>query len=268
MTLPAGSSDVLVRANGLGKRYQRLHQKPMLFRDLVLLGKRRGTREDFWALRGVSFELNRGETVGVVGSNGSGKSTLLSLVAGTSFPSEGSISVRGRISLLLELGAGFHGDMTGVENILVNAAILGIEPGEIRKAVDEIVAFAELEKAIDTPVRFYSSGMLARLGFAIAVHLRPDILLVDEVLAVGDLAFQAKCMRHIETLRASDAAILVVSHAIETLRKISNRVMWVQDGALRDLGEPHTVLDAYLAEQASRAVPPAADVAGALPTSR
>ncbi len=243
-------STAVVRARGLGKRYQRLHQKPMLFRDLVTLGRRRGTREDFWALRDVSFDLNRGETVGVVGANGSGKSTLLTLVAGTSFPSEGSVSVRGRISLLLELGAGFHGDMTGIENIMVNAAILGIRAAEIRTSVEEIVAFAELEKAIDTPVRFFSSGMLARLGFAIAVHLRPNLLLVDEVLAVGDAAFQAKCMRHIQRLRDSDATILVVSHAVETVRQMCNRVMWIQEGSLRAIGDPSTVLDAYLADQA------------------
>jgi ABC-type polysaccharide/polyol phosphate transport system ATPase subunit len=196
-------------------------------------------------LRDVSFEIHEGETFGVVGANGSGKSTLLSLVAGTSFPNEGSISTRGRISVLLELGSGFHGDMSGEENIIVNAGLLGARIDEARALMKQIVAFAELENFIDTPIRHYSSGMLARLGFSIAIHISPHIIVIDEVLAVGDIAFQAKCMKEIERMKSEGTTIVIVSQSPDVIQRVCGRALWLDDGRTRLLGEAAEVAEAY-----------------------
>ena len=239
---------LIMRFAGVGKSFRRFDYQPFLLRNLLLriTGRAHKARE-FWPIRNVSFDIRRGETVGVVGQNGSGKSTLLRLMAGACYPSEGTISVRGRIAPLLALGAGFHPDMTGRECVEVNGTALGLTRSEIRDRMDQILHFAELVDFLDTPVRYYSSGMLARLGFSVAVHTDPDLLLVDEVLSVGDHAFQQKCLQRIQDIRASGTTILFVSHDADTVERLCDRVLWLREGHLLRDGNPKTVLAEYLA---------------------
>ncbi|MEQ1822705.1 MAG: ABC transporter ATP-binding protein [Fimbriimonadaceae bacterium] len=211
----------------------------------ALLWFRRKRVERLEVLKGVTFNLNRGETVALVGRNGAGKSTLLSLIARVYKPSSGTIAVEGRVAPLLELGAGFHPDLTGLENIQFNGVILGLTRKELAKRVDRIVAFAELENHIDTPVRTYSSGMMARLGFAIAAHVDADIMIVDEVLAVGDYAFEEKCYQKIEEFRANGGSILFVSHNFESIYRVADRCVWMKDGVVAMEGDPRDVVAAY-----------------------
>jgi lipopolysaccharide transport system ATP-binding protein len=240
------SAPIVIRAEGLGKRYQRVHEPPMLLRDMALLvsGRKRKI-DEFWAVRDVSFEVAKGETLGVIGRNGSGKSTLLTLIAGTSFPNAGSVSVRGKISVLLALGAGFNYDMTGEENIIVAAGLLGLTSAEARRRMHQIVEFAELADVIDTKIRFYSSGMMARLGFAIAINISPDILLVDEVLAVGDVGFQQKCTAEIRRMQAEGATIVLVSHGMIMVQGLASRALWLDEGRVRQLGDADQVCEDY-----------------------
>ncbi len=239
---------LIIRFADVGKSFRRFDYQPFLLRNLLLriTGRAHKARE-FWPIRNVSFDIRRGETVGVVGQNGSGKSTLLRLMAGACYPSEGTISVRGRIAPLLALGAGFHPDMTGRECVEVNGTALGLTRSEIRDRMDQILHFAELVDFLDTPVRYYSSGMLARLGFSVAVHTDPDLLLVDEVLSVGDHAFQQKCLQRIQDIRASGTTILFVSHDADTVERLCDRVLWLREGHLLRDGNPKTVLAEYLA---------------------
>ncbi len=211
----------------------------------ALLWFRKRRIERLEVLRGVTFTLNQGETVALVGRNGAGKSTLLSLIARVYKPSSGTIEVNGRVAPLLELGAGFHPDLTGLENIQFNGVILGLTRKELAKRVDRIVAFAELENHIDTPVRTYSSGMMARLGFAIAAHVDADIMIVDEVLAVGDFAFEEKCYAKIEEFRANGGSILFVSHNFESIYRVADRCIWMRNGVVAMEGDPHQVVSAY-----------------------
>jgi ABC-type polysaccharide/polyol phosphate transport system ATPase subunit len=238
---------LIVRADKLGKAFRRFDRQPFLLRNLLLklAGKAKPPRE-FWPLRNVSFEIRRGETVGVIGTNGSGKSTLLRLIAGACFPSEGHLAVRGRIAPLLSLGTGFHPDMTGRECVEVNATTLGLTPQEIRDRMDVIVGFADIGDFMETPLRYYSSGMIARLGFAVAVHTEPDLLLVDEVLSVGDHEFQAKCRDRMFKIQEAGTTILLVSHDHELVTKLCNRALWIRDGGLVADGDPKTVVDQYL----------------------
>jgi len=242
------SQPLIVRFSDVGKSFRRFDYQPFLLRNLLLrlTGRAQKPRE-FWPIRHVSFDIRRGETVGVIGQNGSGKSTLLRLMAGACYPSEGMISVRGRVAPLLALGAGFHPDMTGRECVEVNGTALGLTRDEIRDRMDQILHFAELVDFLDTPVRYYSSGMLARLGFSVAVHTDPDLLLVDEVLSVGDHSFQQKCLARIQDIRASGTTILFVSHDAHTVRQICDRVLWLRDGKLLRDGDPTIVLDEYIA---------------------
>ena len=239
---------LIIRFADVGKSFRRFDYQPFLLRNLLLriTGRAHKARE-FWPIRNVSFDIRRGETVGVVGQNGSGKSTLLRLMAGACYPSEGTISVRGRIAPLLALGAGFHPDMTGRECVEVNGTALGLTRSEIRDRMDQILHFAELVDFLDTPVRYYSSGMLARLGFSVAVHTDPDLLLVDEVLSVGDHAFQQKCLQRIQDIRASGTTILFVSHDADTVERLCDRVLWLREGHLLRDGNPKAVLAEYLA---------------------
>jgi ABC-type polysaccharide/polyol phosphate transport system ATPase subunit len=238
--------ELIVRLVDVGKAFRRFEQKPFLLREILKRVTLRHERpRDFWPLRHVSFDIHRGETVGVVGQNGSGKSTLLRLIAGAAYPTEGHIAVRGRIAPLLALGAGFQPDMTGRECVEINATALGLSKGEIAERLDEIVRFAEVPDFIDTPVRYYSSGMLARLGFSVAVHTDPDLLLVDEVLAVGDHAFQEKCIARIEELRRGGVTIFFVSHDDSIVKKLCDRVLWLKDGRLAKDGAADEVLAAY-----------------------
>lgn len=235
-----------VRVSDVGKHYYRVHQKPMLLREaMMLFGTRKGRVDDLWAVRHVSFDLRRGETIGVIGRNGSGKSTLLSLVAGTTFPSEGTVSMRGRVSTLLSLGAGFHPDMTGEENIVASAGLHGIPVAEARRRMNDIIRFAELESVIDTPLRYYSSGMSARLGFAIAISVSPDVLIVDEVFAVGDIAFQKKCIGEVRRLQAEGVTVVFASQSPVFLADFCTRAVWLEEGRIKMIGDSHDVGNAY-----------------------
>jgi ABC-type polysaccharide/polyol phosphate transport system ATPase subunit len=237
---------LIVRLTDVGKMFRRFEQKPFLLRNMLKWLTRKSERaRDFWPLRHISFEIRRGEMIGVVGQNGSGKSTLLRLIAGAAYPTEGHIAVRGRLAPLLALGAGFQPDMTGRECVEINATALGLERHEIEARLDDIVSFAELHDFIDTPVRYYSSGMLARLGFSIAVHTDPDLLLVDEVLAVGDHSFQAKCVARIEAMRDDGVTIFFVSHDAGIVRRLCTRAIWLEGGRIAGDGPPEQVLRAY-----------------------
>jgi lipopolysaccharide transport system ATP-binding protein len=202
---------------------------------------------DFWALREVSFEIQRGETFCVVGENGSGKSTLLQMVAGILHPSKGDVRVRGRVAALLELGSGFNPEFSGRDNVYVNAAILGLSRKEIDLKFPKIEAFAEIGDFINQPVKTYSSGMAVRLAFAVAIHVDPEILLVDEALAVGDIYFHQRCMRKVHELRAQGVTILFVSHAMGEVKSIGDRALWLEGGRMRDIGDTDRVVTKYLA---------------------
>jgi len=190
----------------------------------------------FWALKNISFSIKRGETVALLGPNGSGKSTILKLVSRIIDPTEGVITISGRLSALLELGAGFHPDLTGRENIYLNGSILGLDRKAMNKKLDDIIAFADIGEFIDVPVRNYSSGMQVRLGFSVAVHVDPEIILVDEVLAVGDHSFQLKCLDRIHQMQQNGVSILFVSHNFEDVKRVCNHAIWIDDGTLRAQG--------------------------------
>ncbi len=243
-------AEVAIRAQNLTKEFLLSHQPYSSLKGLLLafLPKR---VEHIVALKEVSFTIRQGETVGVIGRNGSGKSTLLGIIARVYRPTSGSIQVNGRVAPLLELGAGFHPDLTGLENIYFNGVILGLTRRQVAERLPEIVAFAELEDYIDAPIRTYSSGMLMRLGFAIAAHVDADILLVDEVLAVGDAHFQQKCYRKIREFQEQGRTILFVSHDMEAVRQVAQRALWLDRGVLRADGEVNLVIEAYLREAAT-----------------
>jgi ABC-type polysaccharide/polyol phosphate transport system ATPase subunit len=205
-----------------------------------------GRRDTFWAVRDVSFDVRRGETVGVIGPNGAGKTTLIKLISGITAPSIGEIEIFGRLASLVEVGAGFQPDLTGRENIFLNGSIMGMGYREIAKKLDRIVEFAEIGEFLDAPVKRYSSGMFVRLGFAIAAHLDADILLLDEVLAVGDLAFQARCLERIDELRRANKTILLVSHDLAAIERVCDRALLLGRGGIQADGEPREVIDAYL----------------------
>ncbi len=239
--------DVPIKVSGLGKSFTRRHKlNPGTLKEaLVSRLHRLNASEQFLALDQVDLEVRRGEIVGAIGRNGAGKSTLLRLIGGVGLPDRGQILVHGKIGALLELGAGFHPELTGRENIFINGVISGLSRAEVARRFDDIVAFSELEESIDNPLRTYSSGMQLRLAFSISVHTSPDILLIDEVLAVGDLAFQQKCLDRIEYFRRNGCAILIVSHDIEQVKAICDRVIWLRDGKVAAFGEPQSVVDQY-----------------------
>ncbi|MGC9397899.1 MAG: ABC transporter ATP-binding protein [Anaerolineae bacterium] len=246
--------DTVIQFDHVSKKFTLHRQQARSFQELVLYLLRKGKvsgaseerREEFWALRDVSLSVERGETVGLIGPNGAGKSTLLKLVSGIIKPTSGQVKVSGRLGALLELGAGFHPDLTGRENIYLNGSILGLSRSEIQAKMGEIIAFAELERFIDAPVRHYSSGMYVRLGFSVAVHTEPQILLVDEVLAVGDAAFQRKCMDKIDEMRRAGVTILFVSHSPDLVRKICKRAIWLDEGRCVADGSAEGVAARYL----------------------
>jgi ABC-2 type transport system ATP-binding protein len=227
-------------------KHFRLQEGQSLREFLPLLFRRKAYSEPFYALRNVSFTIDRGEVLGIVGRNGSGKSTILKLIAGVTAPSEGEVRVLGRVSPLIELGAGFHPDLTGRENIQMNASILGMTAKEIQGRFDEIVDFAELHEFVDTPVKRYSSGMYMRLGFSVAVHANPEILLVDEVLSVGDAYFQEKCLLRMEEFKKQGVTIVVVSHSMDLVREFCDRAMIIDHGKLVDVGAPAAMVEEYL----------------------
>ncbi len=228
------------------KKYRISHEKIPSLKNTILRGKRT-TYQEFLALDDVSFNISKGQTFGIIGSNGSGKSTVLKLIANILRPTSGKVVVNGSLSALLELGAGFHPDLTGKENIYINATILGMRRKEIDKKLNDIIKFSELEKFIDTPVKHYSSGMYMRLGFSVAINVNPDILLVDEVLAVGDLAFQSKCYKVIYNFMKMGKTIIIVSHDLDAIADLCSRVMFLKDGKIQNIGKPLNIVAKYRA---------------------
>ena len=243
------SSNAIV-VEGLGKKFRLMQDRNWTLKATLLAGHR--TRyEEFWALRDVSFEIPTGATFGIVGGNGSGKSTLLKVLAGILRADEGSAVARGRLSALLELGAGFHPELTGRENVYLNGSILGFTSREIRNLFDDIVEFAELEQFIDEPVRNYSSGMYMRLGFSVAIHVEPEILLVDEILAVGDPTFQKRCLDRFARLRDEGRTIVVVSHDLDMISRLCDSSVWINKGELASVGSSSSVLKDFLSHDDS-----------------
>jgi lipopolysaccharide transport system ATP-binding protein len=248
--------------NDLGKKYQigRAGQTSPNFREAVVnavkapwrrfrsLSGREQEKSSFWALKDVSFQVERGDVVGIIGRNGAGKSTLLKVLSRIVEPTEGEVRMRGRVSSLLEVGTGFHPDLTGRENIFLNAAILGMKRAEIKRNFDNIVEFAEVAKFLDTPVKYYSSGMYVRLAFAVAAHLVPEVLIVDEVLAVGDAAFQKKCLGKMNDVAKQGRTVLFVSHNMGVIETLCANAYWLEAGRVKRYGPAHSVVQQYLSE--------------------
>jgi lipopolysaccharide transport system ATP-binding protein len=253
-------SHPIIRVENLSKKYTVSHQQEgyTTFREAMvngvrslshrLTGKRYrpASEEEFWALKDVSFEVQQGDRVGIIGRNGAGKSTLLKILSRITEPTSGRIGIKGRVASLLEVGTGFHPELTGRENIFLNGAILGMEKTEIQRKFDEIVDFAEIEKFLDTPVKRYSSGMYVRLAFAVAAHLEPEVLIVDEVLAVGDGAFQKKCLGKMENVASQGRTILFVSHSMETVIRLCNTAILLEHGSVKMAGRTEQVISSYL----------------------
>lgn len=249
------SSDTAISLEGISKRYYLRSQRPQDLKTTVLhlpsFLWRDSNRKAFWALDDVSFDVMRGESMGIVGPNGSGKSTLLKIMADLARPTRGKVAVNGRISALLELGAGFHPQITGRENAILNAVLLGLTRREAEEVLPHIIAFSELGDFIDEPMRTYSSGMYIRLGFSVAVHVHADVLLVDEVLAVGDAEFQQKCFDHIEKLRAKGVTIVLVSHDLGSVTRFCERAILLHHGQVQMEGASQPVVHEYLSRIAA-----------------
>lgn len=239
----------IIRFQNVSKRFAFTKEKPQSILETVIsaFSRSEATEQDLWAVNDVSFDVLPGQCFGIVGRNGSGKSTVLKLIARILRPTDGRIIVNGRVSALLELGAGFHQDLTGRENIYLNASLLGLEEEEINARYDDIVAFSELGDFIDMPVKHYSSGMYMRLGFSVAIHMRPDILIVDEILAVGDQAFQTKCLDAIMNLRHDGTTIIMVSHNLNVMRSMCTHLLWMHSGKAMALGPVEDIAAEYQA---------------------
>ena len=265
-------SDFAIRVEGLGKQYRIGHVvRRTTLRDALTSGvrearlamfsparrfrERQSDKPTIWALRDVTFEIARGESVGIIGPNGAGKSTLLKILSRITEPTEGEAWIDGRVGSLLEVGTGFHGELTGRENVYLNGAILGMKRSEIDRKFDEIVAFAEVEQFIDTPVKHYSSGMYLRLGFAVAAHLEPEILVVDEVLSVGDASFQRKCMRKIRSVVQEGRTVLFVSHNLDAVQLLCPRSIVLDQGRVTAWGDSESVVSQYLSRYVERCDP-------------
>jgi len=239
--------DVAVEATNVSKRFRLYHERNQSLKAAFMRGGR-AKFDEFWALQDVDLQIPTGKTFGLIGHNGSGKSTLLKCLAGILVPDTGSIAVHGRVSALLELGAGFHPELSGRDNVYLNGSILGMSRKQIDKSFDEIVDFAGLEQFIDTPVKNYSSGMYVRLGFSVAINVDPEILMVDEVLAVGDENFQRKCMEKFADFRADGRTVVIVSHALSTMRTMCDEVAWLDHGKLLEVGRPQDLVDSYVGQ--------------------
>lgn len=281
----------VINVQNLGKKYTISHQqreeysslRDALTNSVVTFGKRltrpfrslpapqplalNTDSEDFWALKDVSFEVKQGERIGIIGRNGAGKSTILKILSRITEPTTGSIRIKGRVASLLEVGTGFHPELTGRENIFLNGAILGMGRQEIRKKFDEIVDFSEIEKFLDTPVKRYSSGMYVRLAFAVAAHLEPEILIVDEVLAVGDAAFQKKCLGKMEEVGNEGRTVLFVSHNMSAIRNLCKKVVYLKEGHVHRIGDAISISDEYLQQSLSaESLVDLATIIGSLPS--
>ncbi|MCZ2822330.1 ABC transporter ATP-binding protein [Modestobacter sp. VKM Ac-2977] len=243
----AAEPDVAISVRDVTKKFRLHNDRKTNLKELFSGRERHPRSEEFWALKGVTLDIPRGKTYGLIGHNGSGKSTLLKLVAGIHRPSSGSITANGRVSAMLELGAGFHPEMSGRDNIYLNGSILGMTRKQIDAAMDRIIEFSGLEEFIDTPVKVYSSGMYVRLGFAIAVNLEPEILIIDEVIAVGDEAFQRRCFDHLYELRRKGVTIVLVTHSLGLVADLCDEAAWLDGGNLRRVGPAREVVDDYLA---------------------
>lgn len=249
------SDTLCIRANGLAKCFEIYARPRDRLKQFLMSGLRRWTGgppvryyEEFWALRGVDLEVRPGEVVGIIGRNGSGKSTLLQMICGTLTPTEGRVEVNGRVAALLELGAGFNPEYTGRENVYMNCALLGLQREEIDARFADIVAFSELEPFIEQPVKNYSSGMFARLAFAAAIHVDPQVLIVDEALSVGDFAFQYKCIKRLKEMAACGCTVLFVTHDIEQVQKLCTRALYLRKGKSIYFGDAREACDRYLAD--------------------
>ncbi|EPM0602853.1 ABC transporter ATP-binding protein [Klebsiella pneumoniae] len=222
--------------------------KDLLFHPRRAISLLKGRK--YLSIEDISFQVNKGESVALIGRNGAGKSTSLGLVAGVLKPSKGEVKVKGRVASMLELGGGFHPELTGRENIKLNATLLGLRRKEVNKRLEDIIAFSELGDFIDEPIRVYSSGMLAKLGFSVISQVDPDVLIIDEVLAVGDIAFQRKCMKTINAFKARGVTILFVSHNMEDVKKICDKVIWVENHRLKAMGDADPIVEQYIASMA------------------
>ncbi|RJQ27230.1 MAG: ABC transporter ATP-binding protein [Peptococcaceae bacterium] len=237
--------DRAIEIAGLWKKFRLYRDKTVTLKERLLFFKSRHRWEDFWALQDINLVIEKGRTIGLIGRNGSGKSTLLKLMSRILYPDRGTITVNGRISSLLELGAGIHPDFTGRENIYLNASIFQVGRREVEQKMQGIIDFAELADFIDSPVRSYSSGMFMRLGFAVATSVDPEILLVDEVLAVGDTAFQKKCLDRMAEFKMRKKTIIIVSHSLEQLEKMCDTAIWLNQGRIQSMGEAGRVIGEY-----------------------
>ena len=245
MTIQPAGTSLAVDIQHVGKRFKRHSDRRNSIKERLVRGRARKP-EDFWAVRDVTLQIPKGSVYGLIGHNGSGKSTLLKMIGGIYRPTEGSITTDGRVAALIELGAGFHPDMTGRENINLNGSILGLPRKDIQAVTEEIIEFSGLGDFINDPVKHYSSGMYVRLGFSVAVHMKPDVLVVDEVLAVGDEEFQRKCFDHLYALRRSGRTIIVVSHGLGQLEALCDEIAWLEHGEVQKAGPPTETIAAYL----------------------
>ena len=232
-----------IQLDDAGKQYVKYDDTPMLVKRLKV--RNRTKRSKLWAVRHVDLTVDEGECVGIIGRNGSGKSTLLQMVAGTTRPSEGLVTVNGRVAPLISVGVGFHPELTGMENVYLNGMILGMSRTDLDRRLDSIIAFSEVEEFINTPVKFYSSGMTVRLGFSVAIHVEPEVLLVDEVLAVGDFPFQLKCFERMDEIRRAGTTILVVTHNLNAVRRLCDRAVLLHDGTHRYTGDTEEAISLF-----------------------
>ena len=243
--LLAEKAPVVIDVRNIKKKFRVYSDGSTSLKERLLFRSRR-KYENRWVLKGISFQVRKGEAIGLIGENGCGKSTTLKMLTRILYPDEGEISMKGRVSSLIELGAGFHQDLSGRENIFTNASIFGLSREEIGRRLDRIIAFSELEKYIDNPVRTYSSGMYMRLAFAVAINVNADILLIDEILAVGDAAFQAKCFKRLQEIKSAGTTIVIVSHSLSQIEQICERSIWIENGLIRMEGKPREVHPHYM----------------------
>lgn len=236
-----------IKIIGVSVRYRLAKEKPKTLQEYIIhrLKGRKMDYEDLWALKNIDIEIQRGETLGIIGHNGAGKSTLLKVVAGVLKPTEGTVAVNGNIAPLIELGAGFDMELTGMENIYLNASILGLSRKETDRRLNKIIEFSELREFIYSPLKSYSSGMVARLGFSIATEVNPDILIIDEILAVGDEQFKKKCSERMMSFKEKGTTMFLVSHTMADIKRFSNQVLWIDHGLAKMYGDPESVIRAY-----------------------